>query len=412
MLAGVAGGLAAHLRINPWWIRWAFIILSFFGGTGALLYIAAWLLIPDAHEDDTAVSRWLSTVDLTDAGSMFGILLIGAGAVVLGSQVLNISGAFVAAAIMFVVGVMLYRGDLRPRAKERDTSTPPVPSVDPTADADSDSVEEPSAEDSDTVVVSSGDSDAGQIPAAAGFAAAGTQTIPQASPPPPPPPPPPPRPPRPPRERSMLGRLTLAVGLIILSTMALLDVSNITIGGERSGDLFDPIHYVAVALGVVAVGLLVGAFVGRARWLILVGIFILPGLVVTSLWSSVFSWTAGEHTYSPAGVSEVDSVYELGAGQLTVDLSGLDAAELAEVGRVEAKLGLGELRIVVPAGVGVLLDASVGLGDIDVPGPDREGIGPSMKRQFGPSPIVLFIDAEVGAGVVNLTVQEFAGSSS
>jgi hypothetical protein len=210
----------------------------------------------------------------------------------------------------------------------------------------------------------------------------------------------------------MLGRLTLAIGLIILSTMALLDVSGVTFGAEETQDLFDPIHYVATALAVIAVGLLVGAFVGRARWLIFVGIFILPILLVTSLWSAVFSWTAGEYTYSPTSVVEVDSPYELGAGQLTINLTGLSEVELAEIGHIKAQLGVGEMRIVIPANVGVLLDANVGFGDIDVPGPDREGIGPSMSRQFGPSPIVLFIDAEVGAGVITFTVAESVGSSS
>jgi hypothetical protein len=210
----------------------------------------------------------------------------------------------------------------------------------------------------------------------------------------------------------MLGRLTLAIGLIILSTMALLDVSGVTFGSEGTQDLFDPVHYVATALAVIAVGLLVGAFVGRARWLIFVGIFLLPILVVTSLWSAVFSWTAGDFTYSPVSVEEVKSRYELGAGQLTIDLTGLTEAELAEIAHIEAQLGVGEMKIFVPANVGVLLDANVGLGDIDVPGPDREGIAPSMSRQFGPSPIVLFIDAEVGAGAIKLTVAEFVGSSS
>ena len=163
---------------------------------------------------------------------------------------------------------------------------------------------------------------------------------------------------------------------------------------------------------MVAGGLLVGAFVGRARWLIFVGIVLLPVLLATSLWSAAFEWSAGEHLHSPTDVLEVDSPYELGAGQLTIDLTNLSAIELAAVGHITAELGVGELRIFVPAGVGAVLDAEVGLGDIDVPGPDQEGIGASMSRQFGPSPIVLFIDAEVGAGVVNLTITEFAGSSS
>jgi phage shock protein PspC (stress-responsive transcriptional regulator) len=408
MLAGVSGGLAAHLGINPWWIRWAFIILAIGGGSGVLLYIAAWLLIPDAHEDDTAVSRWISTVDLSDAGSVFGIILIGLGAVVLSSQVLNISGAFVAAAILFGVGVMLYRGDLRSPPK----APPPLPPPSPPPDGGAgDGEPSPTADGSPLEPLEDAAPEQG-TPAAPVAAASIQAASLQASPPPPPPPPPKQKSPRTPRERSMLGRFTMAIGLIILSTMALFDVSGLSIGSVDFGDVFDPAHYAAVALSVVAVGLLVGAFVGRARWLIFVGVFILPILFVTSLWSTVFTWTAGEYSYAPTDVSEIDSPYELGAGQLTVDLTGLSAAELAEIGHVKATLGVGEMRILVPAGVGVLLDATVGLGDIDVPGPNQEGIGPTMSRQFGPSPVVLFVDAEVGAGVIRLTVPEFAGSSS
>ena len=408
MLAGVAGGLGAHLGINAWWLRWAFILLTIFGGSGALLYIAAWLLIPDAHEEETAVSRWLSSLDLTDAGTIFGVVLIGAGAVILGSQVFHISGAFIAAAVLFAVGVMLYRGDLRPSPK-----TPPTP---PAPEGTYDTGEDPktgapSTEEVAGEAVAATEMEAPREPVAAATAAAEVLL----PPPPPPPqaqPPPPSRPPRPPRERSMLGRFTMAMGLIVLSTMALLDVSGISIGTVDFGDLFEPAHYVGVALLIVAIGLVVGAFIGRARWLIFVGIFILPALLVTSLWPKVFNWSAGEFLHHPTDVAEVDTSYELGAGQLTVDLTGLDAAELADIARIEASVGFGELRILVPGDVGVLLEASVGLGDIDVPGPDQEGIGASMVREFGPPPVVLVIDAEVGAGQIKLLVVEAVGSSS
>ena len=37
VIAGVSGGLGAHLGANPWLFRLAFIILAFFGGVGVLL---------------------------------------------------------------------------------------------------------------------------------------------------------------------------------------------------------------------------------------------------------------------------------------------------------------------------------------------------------------------------------------
>src|SRR4051812_37889532 len=50
-LAGVAGGLARHLDIDPVILRVAFVVLVFFGGAGILVYGACWLLVP---EDDRA----------------------------------------------------------------------------------------------------------------------------------------------------------------------------------------------------------------------------------------------------------------------------------------------------------------------------------------------------------------------
>ena len=52
MIAGVAGGLAAYLNIDPLFIRLGFLVLAFMNGMGALLYVILWLLIP--NEDSLA----------------------------------------------------------------------------------------------------------------------------------------------------------------------------------------------------------------------------------------------------------------------------------------------------------------------------------------------------------------------
>ena len=46
-IAGVAGGLARHLDIDPIIVRVALVVLVFFGGSGLLLYGAIWLLVPE-----------------------------------------------------------------------------------------------------------------------------------------------------------------------------------------------------------------------------------------------------------------------------------------------------------------------------------------------------------------------------
>ena len=52
-LGGVAAGLGRYFDVNPLVYRIAFGALAFVGGTGVLLYLAAWLVMPAR----TATSR-------------------------------------------------------------------------------------------------------------------------------------------------------------------------------------------------------------------------------------------------------------------------------------------------------------------------------------------------------------------
>jgi len=46
LLAGVAGGLAEHLRVEPLYVRLGFALLASLGGMGALLYLGCWAVVP------------------------------------------------------------------------------------------------------------------------------------------------------------------------------------------------------------------------------------------------------------------------------------------------------------------------------------------------------------------------------
>jgi phage shock protein PspC (stress-responsive transcriptional regulator) len=54
ILGGVAAGLADYLDIDAVIVRIGFVVLAFLGGSGILLYLAGWLLIP-AEDSDRAV---------------------------------------------------------------------------------------------------------------------------------------------------------------------------------------------------------------------------------------------------------------------------------------------------------------------------------------------------------------------
>jgi phage shock protein PspC (stress-responsive transcriptional regulator) len=84
-----------------------------------------------------------------------------------------------------------------------------------------------------------------------------------------------------------------------------------------------------------------------------------------------FSWFnvslndgVGDHVYAPASVAAIAPSYHLGVGSLRIDLSAIRPP--AKALQVTAKVGVGELRIVVPDGARVQVSARAKLGDVHV----------------------------------------------
>jgi phage shock protein C len=50
MLAGVCGGLAEYFNIDATVMRVLFLILAVFGGSGLVLYLVMWIVVPDASK--------------------------------------------------------------------------------------------------------------------------------------------------------------------------------------------------------------------------------------------------------------------------------------------------------------------------------------------------------------------------
>lgn len=47
VFGGVCGGLGCYVGINPWWVRSVSVILGIFtAGTGVLIYLALWYMLP------------------------------------------------------------------------------------------------------------------------------------------------------------------------------------------------------------------------------------------------------------------------------------------------------------------------------------------------------------------------------
>ncbi len=163
-----------------------------------------------------------------------------------------------------------------------------------------------------------------------------------------------PLPPPAPRERSALGGLTLSLAVLVSGGLLL--------ARESGVDALTPSRVVAAALLVVGAGLLVGTWYGRARWLLVVGAVLAIALAGTATAERVdVQDGVGDRSWRAVAGGD----YRLGAGEAVLDLRGLDGLDDATV---TARVGLGQLTVLVPRGMSVAIDADVRLGEISAPG--------------------------------------------
>ncbi len=347
ILGGVAAGLAGYFRLAPWLIRLAFVLLSFFGGLGILLYAAGWLLIPSTGTDQSIADHWLS--ELGAGRSWIGAALIALAAIWLLTS-LDITRWGLAWAVAFLVlGVLLYRQE-----------TPPEESASRPAEA------------------------AAGLPAPLVGPADNQSQSPRRSPA---------RRPRQPRQvrtPSMLGRYTLAAGLIGVGVLALLDGAGVLFPDVR--------HYLALAVGIVGIGLLVGAVWGRSRLLIVVGLFLAFLMGAATIGEAVDTFTDEVQTYSPATFGEVSTNYTMDSGTLIIDLTKVDWQN--RVIAIDAELGAGRIEVKLPEIVSAAVNARAGVGQVEVFGRSSEGFG------IGRSASVTGPD---GSGDITMTIRVGAG---
>ena len=57
VVAGVCAGLATYFGVDPTLVRPAFALVTVFGGIGALLYLCAWIVIPEEGGDGASIAE-------------------------------------------------------------------------------------------------------------------------------------------------------------------------------------------------------------------------------------------------------------------------------------------------------------------------------------------------------------------
>jgi phage shock protein C len=88
VFGGVCGGLAEYFDVDPLIMRILFVLLAFFGGSGLLLYVACLIIMPKKPllPQDFETSEIFRTQQPGNAKKIFGIVLVGAGALILFSN--------------------------------------------------------------------------------------------------------------------------------------------------------------------------------------------------------------------------------------------------------------------------------------------------------------------------------------
>jgi hypothetical protein len=200
-----------------------------------------------------------------------------------------------------------------------------------------------------------------------------------------------PPPPRPPRPRSPLGLVTISLTLLVAGALLSLNLAT-------THDV--PAEVVlAACLGVVGLGLVVGAVAGRARGLIALGAVLLVATSIAGVSHIGLRGGVGDRTWAPRTVAGVHDTYRVGIGDATLDLTRLRLAPGQTVD-VRVRQGIGNLTITLPDTVPVDVDTDVNAGAIRLPY-GAEQSGTSLHRRYvdplAATPVIT-IDADLGIG--------------
>jgi phage shock protein PspC (stress-responsive transcriptional regulator) len=407
-IAGVCGAIGRATNTDPVLWRVLLAVLAFVGGAGLIIYILGWLLTPQEGDSASPVEALLGRGK--SSTSALRTILLGAVAVIAMIVIAanHLPSALLVAALIIAGAVLVSRND-RPGwpasagpsaapgypgggslsyppanypATYPPASYPPAgyaPAGYPPASYPASSYSQASS--SPTSPPSAGYPPSDYPPASyatAGYPppggypaqpATGTGTTAEVRPPfaphgpyatapvlPPVLPPAPPPRPKPPRSR--LGRVTFFIAVLATGVLAAIDLT----GGA---DIPLP-AYAAVALATIGLGLIVGTWFGRARWLIALGLVASLALAVTTVADSVHGIRGGvgEARWAPGPDEPLQPRYELAIGDATLDLTGYDFAATGPV-TIVVRQGIGSLQVLLPADVDTAIAFDVRAGQIE-----------------------------------------------
>ncbi|MGW6377167.1 PspC domain-containing protein [Rhodococcus sp. NPDC055112] len=408
-VAGVAAGIGHRYRVDPVLVRVAFAVSTIFGGVGIVLYLAGWLLLPQAGDQTSAAESLVGRGHSSESGTKTVVLAVALiiALSTLGPVGVGLGGSGLISLALMLGGLWLlyqrtpvppalpadahpatgYAGVMFPPTTFPPTTFPPpapysvgpyttlpqtyepstprtAPTPEPAAAAET--VASPvAAAPSDTATATGPGTSAPTATATGTDAGSVTSDVPQ--PPawdplgvapfawdlPEPTPPAPPVLPKPPKSRLT----TTVLGLAIIAAAATWAVSSAT-----GSEWLSPARIGAVALAVIGVGMLIGAFLRRGYGLLvvtgpLIGFVLLASLIGPVNWDSA---TVGEQRWKPLAEVDIQSEYSTTAGDFLLDLSSVT---LTTDKTVDIHNNFGSFTVTVPPNMDVKNNCSMTFGE-------------------------------------------------
>ncbi|MGJ9421892.1 PspC domain-containing protein [Aeromicrobium sp. CF3.5] len=352
LVGGVCTGLARHLDVDPVIVRIAFAVLTFVGGAGIIMYVAAWFLLP-SDSGPSVATDWFRLDENEEKVRVGGLVLAGVVSVL---AIVGDSGwgpGLGGGWLLIPAALLVWLCVIRPRQRAM---------TKPERREWADDV----AQEARTAGREAGDRAGASATAVADEWNQRRRER------------------HAPRSRALTG-LTVSIVAIAMAVTRLVADSN---GGTSWTT------YVLVALAVIGAALLLSSFVGEGGPLIWIGLALVVALGVGS---TVPNPRIGQLDVAPRTAAEVQTRYTHGIGDVRIDLSEVDDPQGLLGRSVSVDTGIGQTTVIVPNGLNVDVEADLQAGEVTVLGRTASGNDTALTSPAGPGRALnLTIDHTIG----------------